>query len=389
MAPTSNCRPSCRTRTTPYSARPGDAAPCVWLGSDDTLACVGATAVEQTKVIQGMHLVPGDRLAVAGTTAVIVSDHNDVTRIDLERGLLAQDDGQKPDVNSDAGHLTITAAADMIWLDDLGSEDAWVVYRFGINHINKAASAPLLDAQGQVQDQGAGLEATPTPGGPTAPGQDETDHNDNNGVQDPPVAVNDSVTARAGNVITIPVTANDYDPDGDAIAVYRADTKSATHGTTDVLNGTSIAYRPEPGYSGTDSFDYTIVDEHGAPATATVDVELFSPDSPNRPPIARADTVKTRIGQPVTIDVLANDIDPERDMLTVSSFQGAGLATITATQGPTKLPALLYTPPVGQPGTYKFTYQAADPQGGISEKTEVTVEVSSSESVNSVARCQT
>jgi len=151
---------------------PGDAAPCVWVGADDTLTCVGATGIDRTLPISGMHLQPDDRLAVAGTTAVIVSARNDVTRIDLEAGRVAQAEDERPTVDADSPKLTITSAADMIWLDDSNTEDAWVVYRFGINPIDKDAEAPLLDAQGQVQDQGDGLEASPTPGGPNASGDE-------------------------------------------------------------------------------------------------------------------------------------------------------------------------------------------------------------------------
>ena len=225
---------------------PGDAASSAWIGSGDMLACVGETGIDDRLEIQGLSLGFGDRLAVAGTTGVVVTDNNDVTRIDLESEQLAGND-DKPTVNPGTEPLTITAANDMIWLDDLKGRDAWVVQRFGINAIDKATDAPLLDAQGQVQDQGDGLEPSPTPGGPNTAGDDEIDHADDDGEQDPPTAVDDSVTARAGNPITIPVTANDFDPDGDAIAVYEGDAESATHGTTDVLSGTSITYRPEPG----------------------------------------------------------------------------------------------------------------------------------------------
>ena len=114
---------------------------------------------------------------------------------------------------------------------------------------------------------------------------------------DPPTAVDDSVTARSGSTVIIPVTGNDYDPDGDAIAVSAVGTlKKAGNGTTDVLSATSVAYVPNPGFSGTDSFDYTIVDENGGTDTATVNVQLFPPGTPNQPPIARTDHVKTGTG---------------------------------------------------------------------------------------------
>ena len=257
-----------------------------------------------------------------------------------------------------------------------------MVNRLGINTIDKNdQAATVLDAQGQPADDAAGGGDESGAGNVAGNDQSEIDHLDHNGVEDPPVAVPDSVTGRAGNVITIPVTGNDYDPDGDPISVLSVGDngiRAAGHGTTDVLSSTSVAYRPEAGFSGKDSFEYTITDPSGATATTLVSVELFAPGSPNQPPVARADRSKTKPGRDVVIDVLANDIDPERDQLTVSTFsQPPGdNGKITAdTKGPSGLPALLYHPP-DAPGFYEFTYQAADPQGGLSQKTKVTVEVS-------------
>ncbi|MEY2400259.1 MAG: large repetitive protein, partial [Ilumatobacteraceae bacterium] len=351
----------------------GDDAPCVWFGSGDMLACVGRSGIDRTVLVNGLDITTDDRLAIAGAAAVVVKGDNQVLRIDLEQGAIAGSDAAT--VPGGLAPLAITASGDLIWLDDLDGQDAWIVHRFGINHVSKNDRAAVqLDAQGQVQQEGE-VAGDPGTGGGNAPGGDDQKPLDGDGLQDPPIAVDDSVTARAGTTITIPVLFNDYDPDGDAIAVYQGDTVKPTHGTTDVLDGTSVTYRPDLGYSGTDSFQYTIVDEKGAKATAKVSVELFPPDSPNRPPIARPDVAKTRVDKPVTIDVLSNDIDPERDMLTVPTILNTGPGSVTDTFGPTKLPALLYTPPHA-PGIYTFSYQAVDPQGGTSQKTPVTVEVS-------------
>jgi hypothetical protein len=348
------------------------------LGVGNRLLCVGATAIASTVEIDGLSIGPGDKLAVAGNAMVVVHSNNSVDRIDLDDQRLGTEPRPDPPASPP---LSITAAGNLIWLDDQSGENAWVVHRFGINPITKNdQSVPLLDAQGQIKDLGVTVNGPITGGGDAA--GDETDHRDDNGVDDPPVAIDDSVTARAGNTITVPVTGNDYDPDGDAIAVVRVGVlDSPGHGTADVLNGSSVSYQPEPGFSGTDSFTYTIVDEHGNEATAIVNVELFPPGSPNRPPIARPDKVKTRLGRAVTIDVLANDIDPERDMLTVPTFQDDSGATITDTIGPTGLAALKYQPP-DRPGVFKFTYQAADPQGGTSQQTEVVVDVSAADAEN-------
>lgn len=366
---------------------PVDDAPCVWLGAGDTLVCVGPSAIKQTMVIAGLNISssPGDRLAIAGDAAVVVGGNtNRVDRIDLINKRLAPQ-AERPQVSA-AEPLTITATGNLVWLDDQPGESAWVVHRFGINTIDKNdLSAPVLNAQGQVQTNGDGGVGDASGNG-NVQGDANVEHEDPHpGVEDPPVAVDDPVTARAGTTITIPVTGNDYDPDpGQAIAVESVgDQSSAGHGTTGVLNGTSVSYVPDPAYSGTDSFSYTIIDETGLTDTATVNVTLYPADSPNRPPIARVDTVKTRIDRPVTIDVLANDIDPERDLLTISTIgQNNTKALITDARGPTGLPALRYTPPPGVAGIFTFTYQAADPQGGTSDKTLVTVQVSDTNTEN-------
>ncbi len=359
--------------------QPGDDAPCVWIASGDTLLCVGASGVDQTLDIAGLGISTGDKLAVAGTAAVVVRNGSHrVDRIDLEGQRMA-DDKNTPTISSTP---TITAAGSLIWLDEPTGTHAWVVHRFGINPITKNdLRADTFDAQGQVQDAGTGGDI-PAAGGSSDGGTEPVDHRDNNGREDPPTAVDDSVTARADTTVTIPVTLNDYDPDDDPIAVESAGVgRQPTHGTVDVLSGTSVSYKPEPGYSGPDSFDYTIVDPSGQRDTATVNVQLFPPGSPNQPPIARPDHVKTRVDRGITIDVLSNDIDPERDVLTVSTFRQSGTAKITETKGPSGLPALRYVAP-STAGRYTFTYQAADPQGGTSPKTQVTVDVLSADAAN-------
>ena len=361
--------------------QPGDEQPCVWLGAGDTLACVGQRGIDQTLHITGMRLAPGDRLAVAGAAAAVVRARtSQIERLDLAGERMITRANPTVALGAD---LTITAANDMIWIDEQSGPQTWVVHRFGTNVIHKNdETAPLLDATGQVQvtSIGAGVPGLGTNG--DAPGNDAETRSDENGQDDPPVAVDDGVTARSGNSIIIPVTRNDFDPDGEAIGVDTV--TSPGHGSSYVLDGGSVAYAPEPGFSGSDSFQYTIVDEHGNQQSATVHVQLFSPDSPNQPPIAQDDQVKTRLSRAVTIDVLTNDTDPERDTLSVPTFQSnsSGGGKITDTTGPSGLPALRYEPTSPTPGIFTFTYQAADPQGGTSPKTTVTVDVSSDDAPN-------
>src|SRR3954452_14335450 len=366
---------------------PGDDASCVWLAVGDNLDCIGTEGIEQTLVIPGLDFnAAGDRLAISGSAAAVVRGNNRIDRIDLAAGTMANDDNT-PSTRPGA-QLDITATGSLVWIDDTLGTDAWVVHRLGVNPIDKNdEDASVFDAQGQPADDGTGSDDGSTAGNTIGDQESDENHFDNDGEEDPPVAVPDSVTGRAGNVITIPVTGNDYDPDRDPIAVVRVGNngnKAAGHGTTDVLSSTSVAYRPDAGYSGQDTFQYTITDPSGEESTTLVTVELFAPGSPNQPPIARPDPAKTKPGRDVTIDVLANDIDPERDQLTVSTFaqKPGDTAKITANaKGPSGLPALLYHPP-DEPGFYEFTYQAADPQGGLSQKTTVTVQVSATNAPN-------
>ncbi len=349
----------------------GDAAPCVWLGIQDDLVCVGRTAVERRVSVAGLGIGVTDKLAVAGSLAAVVRSNREIVLVDLE----AQREVERfpLPVGTSTG-LPITATNDMIWVDDVNGQSAWVSSSYGIRQVVKNdEKLPLLDSQGQVKAEGSGGNG---PGDNNSSGNDaDPTGRDNNGRDDPPNAVDDSVTARAGTSVTIPVIGNDTEPDGEAIALVGVD--KPQHGTTDMPNGSSVTYIPELGFSGTDTFQYTISDENGNEAKATVSVKLLAADAPNQPPVARPEQATTRVGVPVVIDVLANDIDPEREALSVRAFQQTSDAKITDAKGRSGFPGLSYTPAVSAVGGQNdtFTYQAADPEGGVSTPTEVKVEV--------------
>jgi hypothetical protein len=85
----------------------------------------------------------------------------------------------------------------------------------------------------------------------------------------PPVAVNDAATVTQGGSVTIPVLANDGDPDGDPLTVI-AVTQGAL-GSVVINAGTTVTYAATA-VCGVDTFTYTISDGRGATATATVTV---------------------------------------------------------------------------------------------------------------------
>lgn len=142
----------------------------------------------------------------------------------------------------------------------------------------------------------------------------------------PPVAVADTVGVTYQTAATFKPMANDSDPDGDTISITVPGTSPTTLPSTATIqrSGTSIIYTPATGFSGTDTFSYTISDGHGNTATAT---ETMNVGVQNRAPTANNDSgaysQTASPGHPVTpyvsLNPLLNDTDPDGDTLTVTA----------------------------------------------------------------------
>jgi len=100
-----------------------------------------------------------------------------------------------------------------------------------------------------------------------------------------PVANNESITTNFNTAAVISVLTNDTDNDGtlDSSTVTVA-TKPA-YGTTTVANNGQVTYTPNAGYSGADSFTYTVMDDDGATSNiATISVTVNSESVTPPPP---------------------------------------------------------------------------------------------------------
>src|SRR5262249_24004378 len=125
-------------------------------------------------------------------------------------------------------------------------------------------------------------------------------------VNQPPGAVDDSVTVKENSLAFGFVAENDFDPDGFNDFTSVVVTQPPSHGTLGGPPGVAID-TPNRGYVGPDSFAYTIRDNAGAVSNeATVRLNVVA----NQPPVARDDDIQTMIGQVAGIDVLGNDSDP-------------------------------------------------------------------------------
>ena len=132
------------------------------------------------------------------------------------------------------------------------------------------------------------------------------------------------LTARVllGQTVRIPFSGTGVDPDGDSVTLTDVSQPPAAHGTTSVsASGTAIVYRApiRPVADGQVSFTYTVVDEHGLSASATVRVGVLDTDLSDVAPVTYSDYVAAQVGSSTAIPVepLRNDSDPLQGELKV------------------------------------------------------------------------
>ena len=127
-----------------------------------------------------------------------------------------------------------------------------------------------------------------------------------------------------------------------------------------------MTYIPDADFSGSDSFNYTISDDNGGNATATVNVTV---NAVNDAPVAVDDAVITDEDTALTISVLSNDSDLDGDTLGIIGVTDGsnGTVAISGTD-------VVYTPDADFNGTDSFTYTISD-GNGVGSTATVTVTV--------------
>ena len=202
----------------------------------------------------------------------------------------------------------------------------------------------------------------------------------------PPDAVDDPASTPRDTPVTIEVTGNDTDPDGDDGYATSLKAAKPANGTTEVLSGDRVRYTPDKGFVGVDHFRYRlcdVVDAAGATdcGAATVTVAVSAP-----PPKAVDDPASTVRDRPVRIDVTGNDTDPDIAKLRVLRPASPGAKAERQPDG-----SVRYSPEPGFTGTDTFRYDYcggsvgvnAAAQGACSSAT-VTVTVTAMPVISSV-----
>lgn len=164
-------------------------------------------------------------------------------------------------------------------------------------------------------------------------------------VNDPPVADPQSVTTPQDTALAIILTGSDVD--GDPLS-YSIGTGPA-HGS---LSGTppGVTYTPAAGYSGSDSFTFSVNDGTVTSAPAAVSITVTAV---NNPPVADPQSVTTPEDTARAITLTGSDVDG--DPLTFSIVTGPAHGSLSGTP-----PSVTYTPASNYNGPDGFTFRVWD-----------------------------
>lgn len=177
-----------------------------------------------------------------------------------------------------------------------------------------------------------------------------------------PVAEPDVATTTENQPVTVAVTENDSDIEGEVVV---SQVSNPVNGQV-VLNADgTLSYTPNVGFYGEDVVNYTVCDSFGACVDSTLTVTVTQ-----AVPTPQSDSAQVEPGQSVTIAVLANDQDPNGEVLRVSDVQTPLGGTVTI--NPDNTVEFMADP--NFQGVSTFLYTVCDPQANCADA-RVTVDV--------------
>ncbi len=167
--------------------------------------------------------------------------------------------------------------------------------------------------------------------------------------------------ALSGVAQTIDVKANDTDPETASLGASYTVTilTPPTNGTSTVNGSGSVVYTPNAGFTGNDTLFYSITEPSPVCGSPLRDTAMLVIVVLNRPPFPVDDNTSGPPCNAITLNLVANDSDPEGNTLTVtnlSALNPPGAGTLINNNDGT----VTYTPAVGFIGVVTFTYRLTD-----------------------------
>ncbi|MBQ0933626.1 Ig-like domain-containing protein, partial [Ideonella alba] len=216
----------------------------------------------------------------------------------------------------------------------------------------------------------------------------------------PPVATDDVGTTDEDTTLTVSAAngvilgaGTDTDPNGDSLSVSGiafggvvgtvGQPIAGAWGTLTLNADGSYTYVPnaaaqglDDGESQADVFSYTIIDPAGNTATATLTLTVTGK---NDAPVAVDDSASTPFDAPVTLNLVANDTDPDNEPLSVTQINGVNVRpgdVITLASGTLTINAdgtVTFDPVRGFTGLVSFDYTVSDGTASDTGRVSITV----------------
>ncbi len=199
------------------------------------------------------------------------------------------------------------------------------------------------------------------------------------GINDAATVSNDSITVSRTGSTVLNILDNDIDVDGTLDPASILITQQPTGGTLNFEEDGTLTYTPDPGFTGTDSFRYTVGDDLGQQSEQAL-VTIAG----NNAPFSGVDDLTVRSsGGPTDLDVLSNDT-----LFDGALFDLTSLTIVTPPTGGTAVPqpdgTVRYTPNTGFFGADFFEYTITDTLGRVSAPSRVDLTVTAPGSQNPV-----
>lgn len=198
------------------------------------------------------------------------------------------------------------------------------------------------------------------------------------GLDQPPIALDDTASVRAGNATAVPVLRNDVDPEGELLELVAVDPVGEEEGRV-FVQGDELRFQAALTARRTVTTAYTVRDPGGNLASAQVRIDVVPEESPNQPPRDLRIDARTFAGESVPIRLPLVGADPDGDTVALVGVDPSTPPAIGAVEVVGE--GFLYTADAGAAGTDVFTFTIRD-QGGLSSTGRVRVVVAPTPTVN-------
>jgi hypothetical protein len=191
----------------------------------------------------------------------------------------------------------------------------------------------------------------------------------------PPAPLPVEARVLSGRQVKLTVATSGIDPDGDSVSLVGVGFKDGVpdgpkKGRITDIGVDTLTYQAFEGQSGTDTFTYQVRDVRGATALGTVRVGIAAGGA-NQAPQAMADRYEAAPGSPLVVDPLANDLDPDGDVVDFIEgdpfigYQGELEPELLDLPGGAR--GVKLTVPDADGQSFAMSYRIVDPVGAASD----------------------